>query len=98
MFFKWLAWGILTCATCLSIDGTEFGTFIDESFELNLNDIKGKGSSLYLAAGCLGYNVYGTNTYIDVHTYTARYLGYKHPKMYSVGWNTTYFHPLVFFT
>ena len=47
MFFKWLAW-VLTCATCLSIDETEFGTFIDESFELNLNDIKGKGSSLYL--------------------------------------------------
>ena len=40
MIFKWLAW--VTCATCLSIDGTEFGTFIDESFELNLNDIKGK--------------------------------------------------------
>ena len=44
MIFKWLAWVgcIITYATCLSIDGTEFGTFVDESFELNLNDIKGE--------------------------------------------------------
>lgn len=38
MFLKLLAW--VTYATCLSIDGTEFGSFIEESFELNLNDIK----------------------------------------------------------
>ena len=85
MFFKWLAWGILTCATCLSIDGTEFGTFIDESFELNLNDIKGKGSSLYLGSPqVVSYtmSINGTYTYTDVHTYTARF---KHLKMYSVG-------------
>ena len=85
MFFKWLAWGILTCATCLSIDGTEFGTFIDESFELNLNDIKGKGSSLYLGSPQVvlyTMSINGIYTYTDVHTYTARF---KHLKMYSVG-------------